>query len=383
MSTRPTQDIALLVAPARAALHGEASREQHARAVRLARARTLSGAPRRRSTGRVASLRRGALAVAFAAFALAACLLGRSWLRRRDVSPPVIAFSAGDVPGVVGERIAATTLRVLVFDDGTRVGLDEGSALRVIALDDRGGRLLVEQGTIRAAFQHRERSYWTVEAGGVVVEVTGTRFDVSFDQVTQSFALVMHEGSVRVRGCGIEEGRVVRGTEVIRARCAAVAPPVTPADLPDAPPPTVAPGTPGAPVRTTRAPSVAVDSSMALLQRADVERRAGDTSAARETLLELRLRFPRGAAAPEAAFDLGVLAFDVEGRFADAVRWFRRYLDEAPQGPLAREALGRLMEAQSRGGESEAASSSAARYLEQYPGGPHASLAKGLVAPPH
>jgi TolA-binding protein len=119
---------------------------------------------------------------------------------------------------------------------------------------------------------------------------------------------------------------------------------------------------------------------MALLQRADGERRMGHLSAARDTLLELRQRFPRGAGAPQAAFDLGVLAFDADGRYADAARWFHLYRDEAPRGPLAREALGRLLEAHSRSGDSEAASSSAALYLEMYPGGPHASLAKRLVA---
>ena len=65
---------------------------------------------------------------------------------------------------------------------------------------------------------------------------------------------------------------------------------------------------------------------------------------------------------------------------ATVISAIRRYLDETPRGPLAREALGRLMEAQSLAEDSVAAVSSAARYLETYPGGPHALLAKRLVA---
>ncbi|HSO39543.1 MAG TPA: hypothetical protein VLT33_43755, partial [Labilithrix sp.] len=127
-------------------------------------------------------------------------------------------------------------------------------------------------------------------------------------------------------------------------------------------------------------PRAPVDRSLTLLARADAERQAADTRAARATLLEVRQKYPRGTGAPQAAFDLGVVAFDVEHDFAAAARWFRLYLDEAPRGPLAREALGRVMEAESRSGDLAGASAAAARYLELYPGGPHASLAKRLVA---
>lgn len=384
MSAQRDDDLALLLEPTRAALHGEAAGERRARSVLLARARTLSGdAPRRRSNRAFGPrLAFGVALLALAAVVLVSTVLVRTWRRSLATAATPIAFSVGDAPGHIGERIAATTPRILDFDDGTRVELDALGALRVIALDDRGGRLLLEHGNIRASFHHRARTYWTVEAAGIVVEVTGTRFDVSFDQATQAFDLVMHEGSVRVGGCGIEPGRVVKGTEALRASCALQAPTFIPTDLPSAPaaapaaPPTAART---APASTSDAPRDIGDGSMALLQRADAERRAGQMIAAHDTLLELRWRYPDGAAAPEAAFDLGVLAFDAEGHFTEAARWFQRYLEGAPHGPLAREAMGRLMEAQSLGGDSEGSASSAARYLDAYPGGPHASLAKRLA----
>lgn len=371
-SSSSTDDLAVLLAPARRLV---ADDDAIARSVRLARARTLSGAAPRRSKLALVPFGRLAVAAAVAALVLVVSLIARN---RSAAEPAAIAFSVGATPGVVGERIVAASPRVLDFDDGTRVELEGRGALRVIALDQRGGRILVEQGKINASFRHRERTYWTVEAGGLVVEVTGTRFDVSFDQATQAFELVMHEGSVKVRGCGIEEGRVVKDVETIRVSCAAEAPPqptlrvLTPADLPTAKP--IAVSAPSA------APSALADSALELLARADAARRSGDMDGARKALLELRRRFPGGAAAAQAAFDLGVLAFDADAHYADAARWFDICLAEAPHGRLAREALGRMIEAQSNGGDTDAAAETAARYLDMYSGGPHASLAKRLVA---
>jgi hypothetical protein len=382
MTVRPHDDLATLLAPARAALGDEALVE---RFVHLARSRTFrqarSGSRARPSAS--AWRRPRAFVLAFAVLAI---VLASSALLRRtgawggnDVTSSSIAYSVGAVPGLLGERIAAESPRTLEFTDGTRVDLASGGAMRVISLDDRGGRLLLEQGTVRASFRHRERTYWTVEAGGVVVEVTGTRFDVRWDQAAQTFELDMHEGSVRLHGCGLEHGRVAKDGDVVQASCATSKPatvqaPVltlTPSDLPSV---AVAPVPPAG---SAASGASATD----LLARADDERRAKNSAAARATLLEIRRRFAHGKEAAQAAFDLGVVAFDIDARFAESATWFRRYLDEAPRGPLAREASGRLLEALERGGDSAAATKSAARYLETYPGGPHASLAKRLVAP--
>jgi len=54
-------------------------------------------------------------------------------------------------------------------------------------------------------------------------------------------------------------------------------------------------------------------------------------------------------------------------------------LRERPGGPLAREALGRLLELRHAAGESAQTREVANRYLERYPNGPHASLAQRLL----
>ena len=62
-----------------------------------------------------------------------------------------------------------------------------------------------------------------------------------------------------------------------------------------------------------------------------------------------------------------------------AARWFETYLRENGGGPLAREALGRLMEAHARRHDDASAKRDAEQYLRAYPGGPHAKLARSLI----
>jgi outer membrane protein assembly factor BamD (BamD/ComL family) len=64
---------------------------------------------------------------------------------------------------------------------------------------------------------------------------------------------------------------------------------------------------------------------------------------------------------------------------ATAARWFETYLEEQPGGNLAREALGRLIEAYQASGSKEAAVRTARQYLKRYPTGPHAELARRAV----
>jgi outer membrane protein assembly factor BamD (BamD/ComL family) len=73
------------------------------------------------------------------------------------------------------------------------------------------------------------------------------------------------------------------------------------------------------------------------------------------------------------------MAFDQQGAFSDAARWFAAYLAEAPAGSYARDAAGRLIEAHQRAGDAAAAAQAAERYLATYPKGPHADLARSIL----
>lgn len=117
---------------------------------------------------------------------------------------------------------------------------------------------------------------------------------------------------------------------------------------------------------------------MDLLKEADDARYAGRFDEARTKLEEVRRRFPGTGAAAKASFELGRIAFDVDKNFAAAGDRFDTYLRERPSGSLAREALGRALEARSRAGDPRSAGL-AARYLAAYPDGPHAALARRLA----
>jgi len=113
-----------------------------------------------------------------------------------------------------------------------------------------------------------------------------------------------------------------------------------------------------------------------LLLLADAARLAGDHRRARKALLSCRRRFPKSGPARQAAFRLGRLAFEAQGRPGEAARWFRRFIKEAPGSPLREPALGRLMLALERGGKKKAAAEVAGRYLLKYPKGAYAAAAR-------
>ena len=124
------------------------------------------------------------------------------------------------------------------------------------------------------------------------------------------------------------------------------------------------------------------------LQRANAEelsllaklaRYGQDTQAEAQALRLLRERFPRTHRAAVAAFSLGRLEFDNHGAYAEAAEWFRTYLKEQPRGDLSREAQGRLLEAVERVGDHAGARELATQYLQDYPQGPHAELARSLL----
>jgi TolA-binding protein len=108
-----------------------------------------------------------------------------------------------------------------------------------------------------------------------------------------------------------------------------------------------------------------------LLALSRASRFAGRTDVARDALMACRARFAGSAQAAMSAFLLGRSA-----NGAQAANWFSTYLKEQPGGALAREALGRIVEAYQAAGDRVSARAAAERYLNRYPDGPHATLAR-------
>ncbi|HVV50059.1 MAG TPA: tetratricopeptide repeat protein, partial [Polyangia bacterium] len=110
----------------------------------------------------------------------------------------------------------------------------------------------------------------------------------------------------------------------------------------------------------------------------DVARLAGDLDRAEEAYRSARRRFPQ---ADRPIFSLGLIAFEGRHNYRLAGDLFATYLRAFPRGPLAREAAGRLIESRLKAGDDAQARQAAAAYLHDFPGGPHAALAKRTVGP--
>jgi TolA-binding protein len=110
----------------------------------------------------------------------------------------------------------------------------------------------------------------------------------------------------------------------------------------------------------------------------DTARFAGEPWRAKRAYEAVRSRFPKTRDASLAAFSLGRMASQANAD-PEAATWFETYLHEQPNDPLAREALGRLIETRDRQGEAIAAKTLAQEYLTKYPDGPHAKFARKLT----
>jgi transmembrane sensor len=306
----------------------------------------------------------------------------------------------------------------LTFSEGSSVVVRPGGRVRVLGAEARGAHVLLEGGGIDVAITHRDSrgTAWTFDAGPLSVAVKGTRFHLAWSPREQFFTLGVSEGAVVVSGSCLSGARTLRAHERLEVACgqdgnptpaSAALPAAQPhaptsgagqaalAQVPSAvPAPSAAPSERGwrellragehgeALKAAERADFKQVCQSATqgeLLGLSDAARISGDLDKSTHALVTLRQRFPGSPNAATAAFSLGRIAFERRAAYAEAVRWFSTYLNEAPNGPLMGDAVGRLMEARYRQGDRAAARADAERYLHRFPKGPYASVAKRLL----
>lgn len=341
-----------------------------------------------------------------------------------------LAFQIGDAPGTVGGfiRASADAPSTLRFSDASTIAVAPNGRARVVDVDANGARIVLESGTAHATITHRAASKWHVIAGPFDVVVTGTEFDVAWDPTSEQFSVAMKHGTVHVEGTLLGDGHVLTTGQRLdvslpdgvvhegMARTGAtvrttIDPPQLIADpsSDDAGAPSVeatADHRPAAAPHERPAPAwvalaqggdyaKAVSDAEAggfdlacsegkpkdVLALGDAARFTGHADEARAAYESVRSHASDEALAAEAAFDLGKLAFDREHDYAGAARWFETYEAESPNGPLALEAAGRLLEAKQKAGDTAGASDAAKRYLARYPDGPRAALARSLAGP--
>jgi hypothetical protein len=194
--------------------------------------------------------RRGAIALSLGA---AVALLVVAGLSARFAfhgtwSSPALTARVGTTSVAPGQWIAAMERPLpLRFSDGSEVRLLPGTHTRVASLDAQGARMLIERGRVEVSVRHARRTRWLFSAGPYTVQVTGTRFDLTWEPDRARFDLVMHEGGVTLRGPRCLEGLSVRARDEVHADLARgtlaigpgaraiVAGPVPHASIPQAP----------------------------------------------------------------------------------------------------------------------------------------------------
>ncbi len=387
------------------------------------RARLIASVERMR---RPSAARPVAMAFVFAATAAALALVVVR--HRAPTAPGAIAWHVEN--GQVGEQgyvsLAATAPSArLVFDDGSDVTLAPGSRGRVAATTPVGAEVVLEQGRARVHVQHRERTQWTVDAGPFAVRVTGTEFTLAWAAEAGTLDVWMRSGRVVVTGPVIGESVALStGQHVVaRLREATVQidtatepetsnvnpPPAAPSPDPAGSLPPVeiaAPSVPsGAPAGAAQAavawPKLVAGGEYARVMKeasaegvghalaarplsdlralGDAARYTGSSDVARRAYAAVRARFAGSGDARTAAFLLGRVAEEQDHAVADAVRWYDRYLAEAPGGAFAGDALGRKMVLVSTNQGRDSARPLAERYLRRFPSGPYAAAARDLA----
>jgi hypothetical protein len=391
-------------------------------AAERARARVLFEQTRKESW---LSLRgpRYALVAMVAAAAVVALLVVS--LRGR---PQALTYSADP-----GARIDGDYLRVpddgasasMHFSDGSEVRVGPGGEVRIAELRREGARVMLQDGAASVRVVHRDHTRWTIDAGPYVVEVTGTSFDLRWSTREETFELTMRDGSVMVRGPLIgNEFRLSAGQRLLarpwtgelrvdgpsgeRTDVPTTGPSDAPGPAADPPQrePTRERATRNAPEPThgefvrlswtnrvragdyagvlTEAQAGGLESVLAqrsladLAALSDAARYLGQAEVARRTLLAERERFAGSAEAKAAAFLLGRMSQDA-GDSKAAIPWFTRYLNEAPDGPFAAEALGRNLLAVRKVNGIENAKPLAREYLSRFPNGAHAAVAREVA----
>ncbi len=330
---------------------------------------------------------------------------------------------------------AAETKR-LRFSDGTTLSLHPETQLQLRDTSPRGASVVLARGRALAHVEHTGKAEWRFSAGPFQVRVTGTEFDLAWDPDTGVFELALHQGEVLLEGPQVEGTRAIRKGDYVKievepqptnteagagrtdterasgdtelARLPDEALDEAANDAADRTEDEAEDGEADGEAEDGAAPPVerqraaqqrwqdlldagkrsdalrAVDrvgSAHAIEQAtarelwalANAARLGGRPELARSALQVLRSKHGQRG---QTAFVLGKVAADQLRARSEAITWFETYLTEAPRGPFAEQALGRLVELQAGTPSGRRA---AERYLERHPNGAYAPFARSSL----
>jgi transmembrane sensor len=315
--------------------------------------------------------------LAGAALLLTLALVAARWQGQRFsastlASSGALTSRSGQSLSVLGEARRSTH----ELSDGSAITLDPGSRLEVLENNSQTFVSVLRSG--RGSFSVRPGGprHWVVEAGLARIEVVGTRFSVA--RSARGVLVHVDHGIVLVRSKQLQDDvqRLTAGQELLIGP-QLPAPPADPGLVPATPAPVPPPlPEPSVSSRPNSAPTL-----NALLARATEQRRTGDYRGAEANLRQALAEHSAEPQAALAAFTLGKLLFDVQGRPAEAARAFARCLALAPPNSLAEDAWFRLAEAHAKSGNVAGAATAAREYRTRFPAGRHALDVARWLAP--
>jgi transmembrane sensor len=353
----------------------------------------------------------------------------QGWRARRDarrIRTTVVGAGAMAVAAAVCFAVIArrpVPVGPLLRDDGALPrAVESGAVARLLDRSEvsvRGGRVVVLGNTARS-FETRLDGgrarfsvtpggprRWSVTCEGVVVDVTGTVFEV--EREPTAVRVSVERGAVRVTSRRLRGPRAVTAGQWVRVplvddapRPPAATPAPTVAVEPPAPLARTAPPAPSRPTPAWRdlARQGAYDqawqqlgvggvtrverssSAADLLELADVARLSGHPAEAVSPLERVLREHAGDPAAPLAAFALGRLQLDALGRPDRAAEALERALALGVARSLEDDVRARLVEALARSGRRDAMRAAATEYLRRFPDGRRAAAVRRRLEAP-
>lgn len=316
----------------------------------------------------------------------------------------------------------------IVFDNGSRFELATNSAARVVESNNKQVRLDLSQGRLDANVNGNGETEWIVQAGPYEVKVLGTRFSVHFSSIRNQLEVEVASGKVAVNGTQMSTGVLLKTGQRLVANATGTQ--VQTVDEPKHPAgegslvsskssknegnpldssdtkietPTAIENKANSSVAKVQVPkwrkhanaqewpeavkamdnqtaiSIAQSRELDLLwSLANAARYSERPQLATLFLNQIRLRFGDTSRGKTAIFLLAKTALDAHKDLPNARKWFLTYLKTIPNGALAEEATGYLMEVCLKMNHMEESAQFAQTYLENYQTGPFANRARRI-----
>lgn len=353
-------------------------------------------------------------------------------LIRKRIRPPELALLTYHVEG--GRVLERGYLREaghagmsVTFNEGSEFRLAPTTRGRIREIAKEGAHIAIEHGTASLSITPGTGRRWLVDVGPFLVTVKGTTFTVSWDPISERFALELQRGNVVVSG-PLSTGEIpLRAGQHLAVNLAKAETVITENSTDAAPDGAANASVPQQPAQAEPSPSAASnepteaaaphasstrngerqwseelaqgqwDRILDDVKRAGIETTLAKASSddlfavanaaryrrqpdlARSALLALRRRFPNSPRSLDAIYLLGRVEESRGSGTAQAIARYAEYLARAPNGPFAGEALGRKMTLTEALEGPARARPAAEEYLRRFPKGSYAGSARALI----